>query len=259
MIRDRRRELGLTQRELAAALGVSELWVRQIECGRRLPSLALSLRMSDALKLPPAPICANDELAPALQRWFSRSEPWRLPKGSPHLWELAYTLHRDVLGFMGTPELPDWFKQSVRCDSNEEPVAWLSLVAHGATACTWSPYLAGIACQPLLDENRQALGVRRLPALLWDLRTTKSLIFPQLHSRPEDEIYRSDGIGVVQDERHRQCFAVEFDGGGHNPRRDKRQERQFRMPIVRISSEQVLTRQVPELLRVQFRLWGFDV
>lgn len=258
-IRQRRKELGKTQRQLAEELGVCESWLRDIERGRRLPGRELAERISAVLDTTGPVASVAYELAPALQRWFARLEPWAMPQGTPHVWALAERAHREVLGCLGNPELPDWFKQSVRCDSTEEPVGWLSLVAHGARACSWSPYLAGIAGQPLLDENRRALGVRRVPALLWDLRLTKALIFPQVHSRPEDEIYRSDAIAVVQDQRKRVCFALELDGKGHNPYRDKRQKEQFKMPIVRVSGEMVMARGLPEALKEQFRAWGFQV
>ena len=45
-LRDRRSEAGLTQAELAAALGVSRQTVISIESGRYLPSLPLAFRIA---------------------------------------------------------------------------------------------------------------------------------------------------------------------------------------------------------------------
>lgn len=45
-LRDRRTEAGLTQVELAAALGVSRQTVISIESGRYLPSLPLAFRIA---------------------------------------------------------------------------------------------------------------------------------------------------------------------------------------------------------------------
>jgi putative transcriptional regulator len=45
-LRDRRNEAGLTQVELAAALGVSRQTVISIESGRYLPSLPLAFRIA---------------------------------------------------------------------------------------------------------------------------------------------------------------------------------------------------------------------
>ena len=44
MIKDRRRALGLDQAELAAQIGVSRLWVNQVERGKPGASLGLVLR-----------------------------------------------------------------------------------------------------------------------------------------------------------------------------------------------------------------------
>ncbi len=49
LIRDRRRALGLDQAELAARIGVSRLWVNQIERGKPGAGLGLVLRALAAL------------------------------------------------------------------------------------------------------------------------------------------------------------------------------------------------------------------
>ena len=51
-LRDRRTEAGLTQAELAEALGVSRQTVISIENGRYLPSLPLAFRIARRFGLP---------------------------------------------------------------------------------------------------------------------------------------------------------------------------------------------------------------
>jgi y4mF family transcriptional regulator len=51
LIRDRRRELGLDQAELAERIGVGRLWVNQVERGKPGASLGLVLRALRALGL----------------------------------------------------------------------------------------------------------------------------------------------------------------------------------------------------------------
>ena len=51
-VRERRIELGLTQAEVAAALGVSRQTVISIENGRYLPSLPLAFRLSRLFRVP---------------------------------------------------------------------------------------------------------------------------------------------------------------------------------------------------------------
>ncbi len=49
LIKDRRRALGLDQAELATQIGVSRLWVNQVEGGKPGASLGLVLRALSAL------------------------------------------------------------------------------------------------------------------------------------------------------------------------------------------------------------------
>lgn len=51
-IRERRGEIGMTQAELAAALGVSRQTVISIESGRYLPSLPLAFRVAKLFEAP---------------------------------------------------------------------------------------------------------------------------------------------------------------------------------------------------------------
>lgn len=49
-VKNRRQELGLTQREVAERAGRSDKWISQIECGRRDPYLSTVLRVAEALE-----------------------------------------------------------------------------------------------------------------------------------------------------------------------------------------------------------------
>jgi putative transcriptional regulator len=51
-IREQRGQVGLTQADLAAALGVSRQTVISIESGRYLPSLPLAFRIASLFKVP---------------------------------------------------------------------------------------------------------------------------------------------------------------------------------------------------------------
>jgi HTH-type transcriptional regulator / antitoxin HipB len=53
LIKDRRRELGLDQSELAKRIGVSRLWVNQVEGGKPGASLGLVLRALAAVGVEP--------------------------------------------------------------------------------------------------------------------------------------------------------------------------------------------------------------
>ena len=51
MIRDRRRARGMSQQVLARAIGVSRLWVNQVERGKPGAEMGLVLRALEVLKL----------------------------------------------------------------------------------------------------------------------------------------------------------------------------------------------------------------
>lgn len=58
LISDKRRELGITQQELASAVGISRAQVANIESGRSDPPISMIRRYADALK------CSVKELIP---------------------------------------------------------------------------------------------------------------------------------------------------------------------------------------------------
>ena len=49
-LRERRREAGMTQAELAAAAGLSRSYLSEVECGRESISLERAARLADALE-----------------------------------------------------------------------------------------------------------------------------------------------------------------------------------------------------------------
>ena len=51
-VRERRRELGKTQAELAAAAGLSRSYLSEVECGRQSISLERAAKLADALDCP---------------------------------------------------------------------------------------------------------------------------------------------------------------------------------------------------------------
>lgn len=54
MIRERRREMGLTQRDLADDVGVSNGYIARIEIGGRSPGAKILFKISEVLQIPSA-------------------------------------------------------------------------------------------------------------------------------------------------------------------------------------------------------------
>ena len=50
MIRDRRMELGITQRELADTVGITQAMLCQVERGTKQPSVIIGVAIADALR-----------------------------------------------------------------------------------------------------------------------------------------------------------------------------------------------------------------
>ena len=65
LIRDRRRVLRLDQADLARMIGVSRLWVNQVEKGKPGASLGLVLRALDALGVRPMVDVGSGDAPPA--------------------------------------------------------------------------------------------------------------------------------------------------------------------------------------------------
>jgi transcriptional regulator with XRE-family HTH domain len=70
LLADRRKQLGMTQRQFADFVGVPRLWVAQVETGATNPTLA---RLLDVLQR--AGLVANVELAPGHNQGPPRTEP----------------------------------------------------------------------------------------------------------------------------------------------------------------------------------------
>lgn len=46
---DKRRELGLTQKQLSDRAGINRCYLSEIECGKSVPSIVVAEKISDAL------------------------------------------------------------------------------------------------------------------------------------------------------------------------------------------------------------------
>ena len=100
-IATRRRELGLTRRDVVAASGLSYPYVSQLETGYRLPSHKSLARLAHALQLDPAELSAAiayDEMAMSL--------PPPAPASAPMLSEAMWTANPDYEEQSKSPRSP---------------------------------------------------------------------------------------------------------------------------------------------------------
>lgn len=84
LVRNRRKELGLTQDELAGSLGVDASYITKIERGKRSPGLDLVVTMAETLGLPPDEVLSHTKHAHAYNAVFSKSvHHLRLAEAAP--------------------------------------------------------------------------------------------------------------------------------------------------------------------------------
>jgi transcriptional regulator with XRE-family HTH domain len=70
-----RKKAGLSQQRLAELCGASHSFIRQIECGSRLPSFASIARIASALNVMPAVLFLDeDETLPGVQSSLKRRQ-----------------------------------------------------------------------------------------------------------------------------------------------------------------------------------------
>ena len=66
-VRVARKQLGITGEKLSEICNIDPSYLRQIECGRKLPSLQIFITLCQALKVSPAVLLADYLPAPAYE------------------------------------------------------------------------------------------------------------------------------------------------------------------------------------------------
>ena len=87
IVRDRRRALGLRQKDVAAAAGIHYLWLKDLELGRKNPGFANMIRVLTALDIGCALVLRDDPVlcaAPYLKKRLPASFT-RRRKGEPKI------------------------------------------------------------------------------------------------------------------------------------------------------------------------------
>jgi transcriptional regulator with XRE-family HTH domain len=79
-VRERRRELRLTQEELAGFLGVNRNTIGRIEMGQTLPSLKMLMRLAKALNVEPAELLARKKVFSVPDTPITGSTPEEIDK-----------------------------------------------------------------------------------------------------------------------------------------------------------------------------------
>jgi transcriptional regulator with XRE-family HTH domain len=84
-VKSLRKQLGITQRELAKRSEVTENYITQIESGRKVPSLKRLGRIAEGLGVQTSTLLADDPVVAELQQILSKTDLDRLIRGLSQL------------------------------------------------------------------------------------------------------------------------------------------------------------------------------
>lgn len=84
-VKSLRKQLGITQQELAKRIEVTENYITQIESGRKVPSLKRLGRIAEELGVQTSTLLADDLVVAELQQILSKTDLDRLIRGLSQL------------------------------------------------------------------------------------------------------------------------------------------------------------------------------
>jgi len=224
MLKRFREKFGYTMRNLARRAGLELRRLSELECGLRLPSDEERKKLAGlGCNLPPlgAPLTSSE----LIRQW--RSRPFELPCYPTNLWDRALAGREETL--------PAWFRSSTPCHSKFEADCWLDLGLYGAKAALASPLALGYRDHHLVDDMNLGLAERLRPCLILERGAVSAVIFPQPRLQTARGIFQLDGLILIRHGKKILWVNVEFDGKGHDPRRDAFRTEQIGLPVIRIT------------------------
>jgi transcriptional regulator with XRE-family HTH domain len=245
-IRQRRLQRGLTQKQLAALLGVPRQRISEYERGRRLLPRPLLVRLEGLLH--------SSDLVGA--EWFLSAQDrqrlgqvsrWAIQVDEGWTWATLPPKYAQVYRQMGplshTPPLS--FRRLVRCDSALEILAWTLLVEFGFGPVLASPVALGFLSLSLIDGQGQALGNRFKAALHYRSAQGDVLLWPQVTLLGLNLQRRVDALLLT-----RAGFSLlEIDGGAHTNREwDRLQDERLPIAVHRFEDQDIVSQAFPQLL-----------
>jgi transcriptional regulator with XRE-family HTH domain len=233
-IREYRIRLGLTQKQLAARVGIPRARLSEYENGRRAPSPETRAKLAKEFPDAPDLLSTLDHLPKEVFHALSKLEPWPRSPDYREVWHRTRRVHQEALQKLGHVDVPELFESSIRCDSTYEPCAMMQVIKAGARAYVCSPHAVGFDLHPIVDEFNRSAGARLMPCLYLLLQSIHMLFFPQVSLRPKNILYRVDMLLLVVAGKKRFWFVVEIDGPGHNGYNDDVRKQDIGMEIIRV-------------------------
>jgi transcriptional regulator with XRE-family HTH domain len=256
ILKQRRRELRMTQRQLAELVGVPQQRICDYESGLRSPHPDVRKKLIDALG------CATEfagvpmRIPARMQRFvLPGTEELQVDEGNNWLTFGEQLEHRYNPKTM--PCLA--FRRAIRADSQSEVRALRSLCEAGAQPCALSPVAMLYLRHPLVDGNGWALGLRSKACLFLDYDTWHAVLFPGLNLRLADGLVRPDALLRVSDGERVHWCAYEIDGPQHRETMvlDRQRDLRLDMTVLRFWTDEFNDRNFPTLLhRALVKLFG---
>lgn len=242
-MKERRRQLGLSQSEAAARCEIDPQRWSNLERGERRPSeqefqvISIYLNLGDVFVPPPAATrkLLNNaaRLSPPTPPYFTHQDRVTHIRYCTCAKKYSALVNALMDRIKDREDFPlcEYLCHNISCDSKLEPILMLYLLANGADVGLRSPYLLGHTRWPIFDcEGKHEVGQRPRPCMILD----GTWYFFQVSFKISGT-YRVDAL----------CWngswsVVEINGAGHDSSRDKERAREIGLPTRYWNEQQLI-------------------
>jgi transcriptional regulator with XRE-family HTH domain len=240
MVRQRRLNLGIRLKRLAAALEISPATLSRYERGERMWPPELYDKAAQALGL--------NSLLQAERYWTWKQhrrfwDSWAVETDPGQSWlDVENSTVELVPGEQFSNQPPSDFKRQTRADSRLEATTYSSLCAAGASYGYISLVAMSFPHHPLIAENRRPMSMARRAALVLD----DWILWPQVNLLVNGRKVRLDLLAY----NGHYWVGIELDSKLHEAQRayDLKRDQALGFPVCRFTQEEIFSRKFPALL-----------
>lgn len=260
LIRDSRKHLRLSQKDVCSQVQITQGRLSLLECGHRAPTPSEQESLSSLLSIPLTQLRAAVPSTPRptlskIRKQFAPWRPFKVPKDRSsevryHAARRSYPqLVAKLTRKLVLREDIDWIRIYLReaCfDSGLEFLFSLVLLDAGAKPGWVSPQHAGFVHSPIINPATRTLeGHLQRPALGWE----EFLLFPQVSVRTQRMTVTLDALLGVSARARPRWWDLELDGTGHDSTSDQHRELELGLPTLRFREHEVLNASCVQRIR----------
>lgn len=237
-MRNRRKELGLSQRQVAALAEITMSRLSEFESGLRLPSPEIAAKLGGALGVDG--VAGSGQILPReAMRRLTRPKPYEFPAVNKEPWQrMERRLDWKLKQIKLPKEVAAWIQRHLACNSGQEGLSLYQLGAAGARPVIANAHECGYRGLAILDDKGEALGERMQPALHWLTPEFECVLWPQVTFlnglRVDLLILLRVGGGKSR------WIVVEVDGPHHDAETDAKRDKWVTVPVFRVSNKDVM-------------------